>query len=536
MTHPCTPDRLARRSRGHGRLAAIGFLGAVTLAPGIAQAGGFDIPGVGSRGLGRGGANVVGVQDISAVHYNPAALAKMRGTTITWNQTLVFHDTTFARAPLGQGLPDPAAAWGADAGTEFPLAESSDKFFPLGVMAGVHSDFGLENWTFAAALHGPQSVGRLDYPDYGPQSFQLTSLDALLAYYTVGAAWKWRDKVGVGATVTYVDLIHLRYALVVDSTVTPGLSPLPDAASTQLITELDLEDRANATAGLGIWYRPHERVEIAASSRIIPVFLEPEGTVNVDKPELVSDDLSARLKMQLPAIVRGGVRYIHDTGEREWFDLELDAVYENWASTKRYDIDFEGTINGQPVGDVSLVKNWRDTVSIRLGGDFNAIPEYLTVRAGGFFETGAMQKNYSHVDFPSFHRGGFGGGFSAGARGVYFTAGYQFVLQEKRTITELAGKVFQERPLSQCPEECGGASGVPANAGTFESRYHILSLGLDLRFRELLAKRRERRQKAKEATPPQAADAAPADAAGDEDDAAAEPDATKPPADATPPA
>lgn len=492
--------------------------GSVLLGPTTALAGGFEIPDTGARAVGRGGAQVVGAQDLTAIHYNPALLARQRGTAVMYHHNLMFHDTTFQRAPLGEGLPNPEAAWGADAGTTLPLAKNRQKVFPLGLFAAVASDFGLENWRFAAAVYGPSAIGKHDYPDYGPQSFQITKMDILMAYYTLGAAWKFKDVFGIGATVQYVDLIQLKYALVTDSTAAEDLNPIPAENSTQLVTELDLKDRTAATAQLGIWYRPHRRVELGISSRVVPVFLKAEGGVNTDKEEVLSDEMRVSMPMTLPAIVRGGIRYLHPRRDQDGdrFDLELDVVWENWSVFDAYDLTLVGRINGQPIGvqqgmtddgqpigRLRIAKNWKDTVSVRLGSDVQALPPYLTVRAGGFFETAAAPNAYSHLDFPTFMRGGVGLGFSAGARGVYFTAGYMHVFQETRTVTELTGKVFQERPIAQCPDRCMGYSGVPANAGRFESSFDLFSVGLDIDFRTLLGDRRGKR-KAKDAAAPTA--------------------------------
>ncbi len=475
---------------------------------------------MGARAIGRGSANVVGVQDGTAIHYNPAALAKIRGTTLMYNHTLMFHNTSFQRAPVGAGLDDPAQAWGDNAGATFDEATSDTKLFPILGTLAVTTDFGLDNWTFAAGAFGPNGVGRQDYPDYGPQSFMLTELDVLVAYYVLGAAWKYKDIFGVGATVHYADLIQLKYGIVTDSTVTPGLAPIPDEASTQLISELDLKDRTGATAQIGFWYRPHERIELGLSSRFVPIFWKPTGGINVDKDTLVTEELSVEMeKLVLPAIVRGGVRYIHDNGKRQWFDLELDAVYESWSLVESFDLNIDGQLNGQEIQDIEIDKQWRDTVSVRLGGDVNVLPPYLTLRAGGFFETAATPKNYTNLDFPSFNRGGVGVGFSAGAKGAYFTVGYTHVFQETRNIEELTGKVFQERPLRPCPDNCNGASGVPANAGRFVSSFDLLAFGIDLRFREMLAGRRERKARAKgngkEPSPSKSAPAQPAQPAED---------------------
>ena len=59
-------------------------------------------------------------------------------------------------------------------------------------------------------------------------------------------------------------------------------------------------------------------------------------------------------------------------------------------------------------------------------------------------------------------------------------AAYAHVFQEDRTVSERDGKVFQQRPLSPCPEGCGGRAGVVANAGRFTSGFDQLALTLNL--------------------------------------------------------
>jgi long-chain fatty acid transport protein len=458
-----------------------------------AHAGGFEIPDTGARAAGRGGAMVAGADDLTALHYNPGALARQRSTNFLYNHNLVFHRATFTRAPLT------AEVWGED--RTFDPVENRRKVFPLGLFAVVSSDFGLRNWTFAAGVYGPSAVGRHDYPAYGAQSFQLTRMDVLLAYYNVAAAWKLRDVFGIGVSVQYVDMLRMKYALVVDSRAVPGLNPTPDDGGTQLETQLNLKDRTAATAQIGLWYRPHRRVELGLASRVIPVFLRPEGGVSVDRPELVTGDIRVSMPLVLPATLRGGVRYIHDVGtgaaSRKWFDLELDVVYENWRSIKSFDLDLSGAISGQELSDLKIEKKWKDTVSVRLGGDFFALPPYLTVRAGGYVETPTQDPEYAHLDFPAFLRGGVGAGLTAGAKGIYGTVGYMHVFQQARNVSEAQGQVFQQRPLAPCPAECDGLSGVPANAGRFTSSFDLLNLGFEIRFAELLAGRKARRAAAK---------------------------------------
>ncbi|MCA9712462.1 MAG: outer membrane protein transport protein [Myxococcales bacterium] len=314
-----------------------------------AHAGGFEIPDRGARALGRGGATVASVDDPTALHYNPGALARLRGTRLLYNHSLIAHDTRFDRAPL-------SSAWGPDAGTRFDTARNGAKLFGLGPFAAVSTDFGLDDWTFAAGVYGPHGVGTHRYPAYGPQSFMLTDMRVLMAYYSLSAAWKFRDVFGVGITAQYVDVIQLEYSLVIDSTFVPQLDPVPDDGSTQLTATMKLRDRAGGSAIVGLWGRPHPRIELGLASRVVPVFIDARGTMEVDEPTLVTDDIRVSFPFSLPATLRGGIRYLHEPGPRRWFDLELAAQWENWSSLDAYDIEVEGRISGQEVEDLHLAK------------------------------------------------------------------------------------------------------------------------------------------------------------------------------------
>ena len=199
-------------------------------------------------------------------------------------------------------------------------------------------------------------------------------------------------------------------------------------------------------------------------------------------------ELSVSMELTLPIQLRGGLRYIHtdDEGE-EVFDLEIDVFWENWSVIDEYYVQMDGEISAQAVEDIVMPKAWQDTVAVRVGADWRAVPDLLTVRAGGFYETGAVPQNYTHLDFPSFERGGVGLGFTFDVGPVSLSAGYMHVFQEDRNVSELKAKVFAQRPLRPCPENCDGINGVPSNAGSYKTSFDILSFGIDLHWGRFLA-------------------------------------------------
>ena len=456
-----------------------GTLMLLLLASELAFAGGMQLPANGTRAVGRGGAVAVNAGDLTSLHYNPGALGLLSGSHFLLNHNTIAFENSFQRAPLQEG-------WGELGGTTFARADEQEGLFAKGAFLAVASDLGLEDWMFALGAYGPPSVGTQRFEEYGPQAFMLTEIDATLAYYSLAMAWSPSPDLGLGVTLQYADLVEMKYSLVIDANkahgFTPGLiQPIPSPDGLHLRTTLNLKDRFGFSAIVGAFWRPDEAIEIGLSGRVIPTMLEPEGSVSVDEPSL-ADNVTARQEMTLPIQLRGGVRYVHRDNGRKIFDFEVNLFWENWSIIDAFDIDLSGRINGQKVTGVSLQRQWNDVFSVRVGSDIHLLDGGPILRLGAFVENGATPHAYSHLDFPSFDRLGTGIGLEHAFGPVTVQVSYMHIFQESRTVTEEEGKVFLQRPLSQCPEACDGFSGVVANAGTFESSFDTLSLGLGVQF------------------------------------------------------
>ena len=470
-----------------------------------AQGGGFELPGTGTRAMGRGSAFTVGVDDLSAIALNPGGLLRLRGTSLLLSDNLIFSNLTFTRA--ASVIPqDPGVT---PAGTN-PLAttKNTETVFPLGAMVALGSTFGLEDWSFAVGVFGPNAVGKVHFDPLAGARYMLTDLDMVLIYYSAAVAYGKKDLYGVGLTLSLADLPKSKFGVVVDGGNNP--SPNPYFNSFDLKSTLDLKYHSTFTAIVGGWWRVMPQLELGLSGRVVPVALHPKGKVRLDKipgqlfagnetAEVVLQGADVALDLTLPVTANLGARYRYVKGDREVFDVELDAGYEAWSAVNAYDVKLDGSVrvtakSGDGTVDlipktgvksISIPKRWKDTMSVRLGGTWNAVKDLFSVSAGGFWESGATPQNYSNVDFPSFMRFGAAGGVRFRFRGTELSASYMHVFQQDRSVDESAAKVFQQRPLFPCPDNCTGkVDGVPANAGTFKAGYDQVQLGVSLYFDE----------------------------------------------------
>ena len=471
-------------------VAAVLLPGLALLVPGQASGGGFELPDNGARAVGRGSAFTVRADDLTAIAHNPAGLLRETGTRAQWSHNVVHAPMQFTRQPTT--LPAKPLPKGAD-----PLAPTQNQtpWFALGGMLMAATDFGMKDWAFAAGIYGPSAAGHQEWPVSGGQRYMLTGLDVLLVYYSAAIAHGRKDHWGVGLTLQAAHQLQTELKLVVDAFNGEDLSPYYNPNDVE--ATITLSAPPVPTAILGGWWRPAPWLELGASGRVLPVRMKATGNIALantptgsqfTQAQLEVEGGAARLTLIIPPTARLGARYRHMDGETERFDVEFNFVYEAWSMLKEYKVELDGDIKlfaKQQAPDVIIAKNWKDTLSARLGGTYNLPAQPVSISAGAFYETGAVPDNYTHLDFPSFDRTGVSAGVKARVGKVDLDLSYSHVFQEDRVVDEAFGKVFQQRPISPCPCQGPGTTmydGVPANAGTFESSFDVVGLSATIKF------------------------------------------------------
>jgi long-chain fatty acid transport protein len=495
---------------------------------GTAFAGGFEYPDNGTIGIGRGGAFTAKANDLSAIYYNPAGLVKTKGKfNLLYNHNFTKLDINYNRI-----------AWDYEKGDwhKFPDSENPVNnqygFFNWGVLFGFSSDFGTEDFVLAMGIYGPPAVGAATFPQDGSQKYMLVKRDILLTYYNLSGAYRISKNLSLGISLQLVDLPKNRFSLVVDGYYLQTYYPF--GSEYDVLTSLDVKERfKNITAIVGILWQPHESFELGFAGRIIPIYFDAEGNVKLqmlgafvqpppDKPnpdnkiydkQTGKEDSRVTFSYVLPPQLRMGGRYIYHSNGRELFDIELDFFYEFWSMLDAFNIDFkgdkirielqDGSLLDRDLKDIKLMKKYKDTYSIRLGGDFNVIKDMLTFRLGGFYESPATRKEYTYIDFVSFHSFGLGAGLTFNYKGMDITTTYLHIFQPQWEVNEDESKVEQQRPTGLCgmPGEDPAITcspyyqnpdgtnrlGPPSNSGIYKSSYDVISIGLTIHFDNLFS-------------------------------------------------
>lgn len=454
----------------------------------IAQAGGYEIPENTTRALGRGGANIAHVSDATATYFNPAGLAGVRGFSFSGSLNLPMQFARFDRSDFtyaAQNTLEPYTVKYKRARNELGLMPAPMLFFS--------HDFGLKNTAFGFALYGPSAVPSAKWggvsekepvPDFtqptvtrgGANAYQLVASNLLVVYPSLSVGHKFEE---IGLSIGgALQLAYARTDVTVGLEGTTGTMSIDDAYVRSpsrpegVLFEEDpasyvearvLTQGVGVTANLGVMYEPTPNISIGLSYR--PAHkVKMKGKLDIlDSPGLTAFDLklkddTARMTIQMPHVLRAGVNYRHIVDGFEIFDIELAATYEMWSIVNDMVAHAPGPIDSigfsnRRIADVNIPFNFNNTVSLRLGGDFNGMRDRLTgeglaLRGGLFWESNGSPKEYSNLYFMPFQRVGLSGGLSYYFENVSLDLGLMWLHGMKRTVSNGAFDIIN--PMWVC--------------------------------------------------------------------------------------
>jgi long-chain fatty acid transport protein len=495
------------------------FAGTALLPTVVVADGGYYSGTLGARATGRAGAFAAKADDLSAVSFNPAGLANIEGTLVEVGNQASYNAYSYTRGPTrdyADGHQDPST--GAAPLITFDEVSNHTPWQALVPMLGVASKLGLENWGFALAAYAPPGISRLAFPVFpltsataengrrDGQRYMMIDREAIILKYVASAAWKYDDRAGIGATAEWINVPRLRYSLMIDGSATV-LAANPVWSDFDMLVRLKGSSLFTFNAILGAWYRPVPSLVFALSGQVVPTSIVANSTLDVSSfgggfgsegVYLTRRETGARandvtLTLPLPLLARAGVRYRSLVNHHERFDVELDVEYVAWSRVQRFTIDTNGLEANYgptrvPLKQINIEKHWRDTVAVRLGGDYAAIPGRLTLRAGGYYESAVADPAYANVDFPGAAQYGGAAGASVFIRRFEVVAAYMLKLQPSVSVAEADARVYQQVPASRCSEDssyCNPSLTGPSptiNAGTYSASSHFLYLGLLYRY------------------------------------------------------
>ena len=210
-----------------------------------------------------------------------------------------------------------------------------------------------------------------------------------------------------------------------------------------------------------------------------------------------------RLKVPFPTLeVTFGARYakrrvarerVLDPMKDEVFDVEIDAAWAQTSHVGEFAVQLHDRAPGapgfptiqfangeglpaSPIRKVTAIpKNWRDTWTVRVGGDWNIIQERLALRAGASYATRAAPLEYMNIDYMPVQKLGLHFGATMAFGRYRLTAAYAHLFYQEIVVGVGEGLVKEIATLKE-----DQASAV--NEGTFTGALNVLSLQVNAQF------------------------------------------------------
>ncbi len=410
---------------GKGPWAVVLALTAL-LMPRESGATGFRIAEQTARALGLANAWVAQADDPGAVSINPAGLARLERPTI---------------AGGFMGI-DPGVDHTAIDGRKDALGD--DGFYPPSFFAACN--MGGRGWAFGIGVHSPFGLGT-SWPVDGFARYASTKTGIQLVDVNPALAYRLMDRLYVGLGLDYyassmtMERLVPWGAMTAAATGDPGQADIPDG-----LFRMKADGRGWGFDA-GVLYQFDDRYAIGLAYRS-PVKIDYSGEValhgiggiGLDQYRGVEYTTTGTSALRYPAVFQTGVSYRPVPA----LVVEADLEWIGWSSFDKLALDFETGLT-----DKTYVKNWKDTLSLRLGAEYAAGPA-VKLRAGYLYEQSPVPDAHFDTLMPDGRRRH---GFSAGAgyqvgRFVIDAAYMAVILTERKIDTpnpdyanELTGQV-----------------------------------------------------------------------------------------------
>jgi long-chain fatty acid transport protein len=449
----------------------------------------------GVRPLGRGGAFVAGADDLGAIWYNPAGILDA-GSSVLVDASWMHYTSEFARESL---VFDGNGTSAAGHLVRFPTVRGSTPFVPLPTLAGSHVFGSHREWAVAVGVFFPYTA----FPHYpatvngvaAPSRYSLPQLEGS-ALVNAGAflAYKPTERIRIGGGLHVLagsfQSSFVFSAVPPDRLVSAAEDPAYDTTS-----QVNVGPIFTPSANFGITTIPVDAVRIAASVQL-PTFVNAPAAVSVrfaNSPlfdHATQSGDKAHVRFVFPPVLRMGVEYRTKFAHERELRVEATYVREFWSMHKSVDfrpdnVSLSGIIGfPSPMGvaPITLVRNFQDSNSLRLGGEFffesGGIP--LATRVGANFESSAVPNDYVSP-------------FTIDSSKVALSIGGSLWLMDKKLRLDLVYAHVFAADVSVNPTTAAisGASPVQGNAvkfpeaingGTYSHRADTLGVGLEYRF------------------------------------------------------
>jgi len=395
-------------------------LAVLSLACGL-FANGLNLNGLGARPAAMGGAFVGLADDFTAVFWNPAGLALLKGRTFGLAGDLLLPSARFTLDPTFS-METKAKGYGAGLVGYFqPIGDRIVVGLGAYTLSGLGADWASQGFEEALVYPLPPAYFTPSLESYRWRSFigSITLAPSI--------AVRINDWMSVGATfnLSYGFFQTSQWA---ETAVLPTKPPTLVNLGQQ---DLDVNGWGfGATFGLLI--TPSDWLSVGLTWRT-QTNMSLSGTMgieNLDRLGLpVSSDTS--LDVPNPTWLAGGIA----VKPLDRLTVTFDLQWTNWAKLGTIDLVFADPEWAETLTDeAALVLNWKDSLQVRGGVEY-AMGTFA-LRAGYYYDPAPAPDETMNVLIPSFTYNSFNAGFGYAKDRWKIDFGLEYLIGQDRTVTE----------------------------------------------------------------------------------------------------
>ncbi len=441
------------------------FLGTSLLSHGS----GFLIYEHGAAAMGMGGAFVALANNPTAIFHNPAGIAWLEGTQISFGTTLIRPQNSLSLS----NWPDP---------TYQNVDGESQWFYPSSFYIShkindrVAAGFG---------FFSPYGLGTKWPKDY-PLKYIAYSDDMATFFFNPTLAYKVNENFSLGIGVSYI-YATIDFKLVELEALNIGpLIGMPFTVNSLVSIPVSLEASGsgwglNAGAlyrgenfSIGFNWRSGFKIDFEGDLdlenpqvQILAPYdqLIPAGPVAQAMAQIIPSEGDASTSFKFPHILGVGAAF----NLSESLILSADIHYILWSSFDRYvvGVDVPIAVPGFEFSDKEVDEDWEDSFIFR-GGIQYQMNENLALRAGIFYDQTPQPVESMDPVLPDASRWGFTGGIGYSAGNFSIDVAYQYEPFDKRTSPNRNIPIYM-------------ASGVNLGEGTYSTNAHLFGISLGFR-------------------------------------------------------
>lgn len=427
---------------------------ALLLVPGLARAAGFYLTDVGTRGMARGGAFIAAPDSLLAVHYNPAGLSELKGFQFAADLQLVNLSMRYERKCPCLPATNPNAA-AADAELQAIFDKNPAEANTVLAIPYLSVGYGLPflDLTIALAAWGPTS-GRHNWGEL-PSAAAPSFIDASKREVTRYSGLEMRTlEANFGLGIGLRPLPDLVPGLRLGGTLLGYQSgnrqtvsifanvavPAAESPERDVPAVLDFLLPFGLNWQLGASYEIIPGLTLGTSYRGKRSFTT-DGTLTAELPASLQGIASVQgqnieVSLATAPIWRTGLEYRLPGIAR----VEGAFVWEGWSAHNQVTItskDIIIVVNGMnvPLPPIPVPREWKDSWSLRLGGELNLLEPFLGVQAGYYYEPSAIPEERMDASRVDASKHGFSLGLNTTFFGATLSIGGQYVLLSSVQVT-----------------------------------------------------------------------------------------------------